>query len=300
MALQEGIYHAPGRRPACRSSPTRSSRPTVPSSRRGRRCRTRPRPCSRVTTFYRGFQRNDRRSWIGFHDGLSNLRSADREAVIAIDPGADEDWAVGGTYLAFLRLAVDLPGWRRLTGVEQELAVGRDKLSGCPITGIGEDRAPLTDAGCPAAGTEIWQSENDAGFAEPPEAEDPRVRASHVQRANHHQRPASDSGTRRIFRQGWRLARRRELRRRRGEAAGACEPAERLRGGCVLRAAGGGGRGRPVPRGGGVGRGHHSHPISVALSTAWARSATPSFAYALCRCVRTVLGESPSSCAMTL
>jgi hypothetical protein len=29
------------------------------------------------------------------------------------------------------------------------------------------------------------------------------VRASHVQRANHHQRPASDAGTRRIFRQGY-------------------------------------------------------------------------------------------------
>lgn len=160
-------------------------------------------PVLSVTTFYLGFQRNDRRSWIDFHDGLSNLRSEDREAVIAIGPGADEQWAVGGTYLAFLRLAVDLAGWRRLTRADQELAVGRDKLSGCPITGVGEDGAPLTDAGCPVTGTEIWQSGNDADFAEPPEVEDPRVRASHVQRANHHQRPASDAGTRRIFRQGY-------------------------------------------------------------------------------------------------
>ena len=40
-------------------------------------------PALSVTTFYLGFQRNDRRSWIDFHDGLSNLRSEDREAVIA-------------------------------------------------------------------------------------------------------------------------------------------------------------------------------------------------------------------------
>jgi deferrochelatase/peroxidase EfeB len=160
-------------------------------------------PALSLTTFYLGFQRNDRRSWIDFHDGLSNLRSEDREAVIAIDPGADEDWATGGTYLAFLRLAVDLVGWRRLGRTDQELAVGRDKLSGCPITGVGEDGAPLTDPGCPVAGTAIWEAPNDRPFAEPAEAEDPRVRASHVQRANHHQRPASDAGTRRIFRQGY-------------------------------------------------------------------------------------------------
>ena len=85
-------------------------------------------PALSVTTFYLGFQRNDRRSWIDFHDGLSNLRSEDREAVIAIASGGDEGWAVGGTYLAFLRLAVDLVGWRRLSRVDQELAVGRDKL----------------------------------------------------------------------------------------------------------------------------------------------------------------------------
>ncbi len=119
-------------------------------------------------------------------------------------PGrTDEAWVVGGTYLAFLRLSVDLAGWRRLTRTDQELAVGRDKLSGCPITAVGPDGAPLTDAGCPVAGTEIWQSDNDATFAEPPEVVDPVVRASHVQRANHHQRPSSDSGTRRIFRQGY-------------------------------------------------------------------------------------------------
>ena len=145
-------------------------------------------PVLSITTFYLGFQRNDGRSWIDFHDGVSNLRSEDREAVLRIDPGADEDWVVGGTYLAFLRLAVDLAGWRRLTRADQELAVGRDKLGGAPIVAIHAGGAPVADP------------EN---RREPPEIEDPRLRASHVQRANHHQRPSSDSGTRRIFRQGY-------------------------------------------------------------------------------------------------
>jgi len=160
-------------------------------------------PALELTTFYLGNQRDDHRSWIDFHDGLSNLRSEDRESVIAIGPGTDEAWAAGGTYLAFLRLAVDLVGWRRLDRSTQELAVGRDKLSGCPLVGLDESGAPRADPGCPVAGTEIHETPNDGPFAEPPEVSDPVVRASHVQRANHHIRPASDFGSRRIFRQGY-------------------------------------------------------------------------------------------------
>jgi len=160
-------------------------------------------PALELTTFYLGNQRDDHRSWIDFHDGLSNLRSEDREGVIAIGPGTDEGWAVGGTYLAFLRLAVDLVGWRRLSRVTQELAVGRDKLSGCPIVALGEDGAPVADPGCPVAGTQVHEAPNDEPFAEPPEVTGPAVRSSHVQRANHHIRPASDFGSRRIFRQGY-------------------------------------------------------------------------------------------------
>jgi Dyp-type peroxidase family len=160
-------------------------------------------PALELTTFFLGNQRDDRRSWIDFHDGLSNLRSEDREGVIAIGPGTDEGWAVGGTYLAFMRIAVDLAGWRRLSRADQELAVGRDKLSGCPIVGLGEDGAPRTDPACPVAGTQIHETTNDGPFAEPPEVSDPIARASHVQRANHHIRPASDFGSRRIFRQGY-------------------------------------------------------------------------------------------------
>ena len=60
-------------------SRTRSSRSTGRSSRPGSLptapIRRRARRRSSCATFYLGFQRDDRRSWIDFHDGLSNLRA---------------------------------------------------------------------------------------------------------------------------------------------------------------------------------------------------------------------------------
>jgi len=156
-----------------------------------------------ITSFYLGFQRSDRRSWIDFHDGLSNLKAEDRATVIAIKPSnQDEDWCLGGTYLAFIRIAVDLPAWRRLPRPTQELLVGRDKLSGCPLTAIVDER-PQTDPRCPVNGAPIWDEVNDAQFAEPPSTVGGAVALSHVQRANHHDRDLDHPGSGRIFRQGY-------------------------------------------------------------------------------------------------
>jgi deferrochelatase/peroxidase EfeB len=157
-----------------------------------------------VTAFYLGFQRSDRRSWIDFHDGLSNLEANQRERVIVTKRGQDEDWCVGGTYLAFLRIAVDLPAWRKLDRREQELLVGRDKLTGCPLIDIEPDGTLHTDPGCPVAGTQIWESPNDPRFAEPPPAVGAdEIRASHVHRASHHSDLVDEPRSRRIFRQGY-------------------------------------------------------------------------------------------------
>jgi deferrochelatase/peroxidase EfeB len=155
-----------------------------------------------LMTFYIGFQRQDRRSWIDFHDGLSNMRSEDREQAIAIDAGKEDPWCVGGTYLAFMRIGVDLAAWRRLGRREQELLVGRDKLSGCPLVDApgGE---PRVDPACPVAGTQIWEEPNDPLFGEPRGSTDVLVAQSHVQRANRHVEPASGPASRRIFRQGY-------------------------------------------------------------------------------------------------
>jgi deferrochelatase/peroxidase EfeB len=157
-----------------------------------------------ITAFYLGFQRSDRRSWIDFHDGLSNLHAGDRARVIAVKPvNSDEAWCLGGTYLAFIRIAVDLPAWRRLSRRQQELLVGRDKLTGCPLTRIGQDGSLATNPGCPVRGTEIWETPNDADFAEPPSAVGGAVALSHVQRANHHDRRIDAPKSGRIFRQGY-------------------------------------------------------------------------------------------------
>ena len=85
------------------------------------------------TSFYTGFQRDDYRSWLDFHDGVSNLRSgSERRGVIAIKPSAipEDQWIENGTYLAFMRLGIDLRIWKKISRSQQEIAVGRDKLSG--------------------------------------------------------------------------------------------------------------------------------------------------------------------------
>ena len=42
--------------------------------------------CLVLTKFYTGFQRDDGRSWLGFHDELSNMRDAEeRKDAISID-----------------------------------------------------------------------------------------------------------------------------------------------------------------------------------------------------------------------
>ncbi|WP_344422862.1 Dyp-type peroxidase [Streptomyces lavendulocolor] len=159
-----------------------------------------------ISGVHTGFQREDGRSWIGFHDGVSNLRSQDREGVVAIgEADAGEDgWTVGGTYLVFLRLAVDLDQWHTLPRAAQELLVGRDKLTGAPLTGVDAAGRPVPAAGCPVAGTtEVTQRGNEE-FTQPPPTADPVVAASHVHRAN--LTGAADPGqpgSLRVFRQGY-------------------------------------------------------------------------------------------------
>lgn len=158
--------------------------------------------------FCTGFQRDDGRSWIDFHDGLSNLKSEDRQAVLEISPdyspvGEDDEWTYGGTYLAFIKLTVDLSSWRTLLRERQELLVGRDKLSGCPLVSTQPNAAV---PGCPATGThEVGEDAANNVFREPPTLPETEqaLNSSHVQRANHHIDPFHDLTAQRIFRQGY-------------------------------------------------------------------------------------------------
>ena len=53
----------------------------------------------------------------------------------------------GGTYMAFLRLDVDLAAWRALSRAEQELAVGRDKLTGAALVAVDRRGRPVAKGG---------------------------------------------------------------------------------------------------------------------------------------------------------
>jgi deferrochelatase/peroxidase EfeB len=166
-------------------------------------------PMLQITAFFTGFHREDRRSWIDFHDGLSNpVKGEQRLQVIEIKesgtPQADA-WTRGGTTMTFMRLPIDLALWTRLSRGEQEALVGREKVSGCPLERIGNGR-PLPVAGCPLPATvEVSQAGNEL-FREPPDGVAAEIRKSHVQRANHHRQEFGNPESLRIYRQGYEFA----------------------------------------------------------------------------------------------
>lgn len=161
-----------------------------------------------LAAFYKGFSRPDRRSWLGFHDGISNLRSgAERQGVVQIkdeNAAAPADhWTRGGSYLAFMRIVVDIEAWERLSHTDQEILVGRTKLSGCPISHITTGPVPQPVANCPATGTSDILAPENAAFRSPPRSTDTTILASHVQRANQSSQVPNDENSLRIYRQGY-------------------------------------------------------------------------------------------------
>ncbi len=150
-----------------------------------------------ITASFSGYGRTDGRGWLDFHDGVSNLEAGDR--LDAIEAPADPEWMQGGTYLAFLRLAVDLAAWRSLDRMRQELLVGRDKLSGLAL------RAARRDAGgapCPPA-EQPSETVGGPDWVDPPQTTDRLLEASHIHRANQSRASAAAPGAWRMFRQGY-------------------------------------------------------------------------------------------------
>ncbi len=149
-----------------------------------------------VVTFHAGFGRVDGRSWIDFHDGLNNMEAgAERRSAIEV-VASDPPWMKGGTYMGFLRVEVDLMSWRRLSREHQEILVGRDKLTGCPLEKVDRapngDLTPVTMTGCPASGRPSPEHRN------PSRPGDPLVQASHIHRTNRNRgRPDTDAQNRR-------------------------------------------------------------------------------------------------------
>jgi Dyp-type peroxidase family len=154
-----------------------------------------------IVTFHGGFnRRDDRRSWLGFFDGLSNIASQERAAVVTA-VGGHPPWMDGGTYMGVLRLDLDLRKWRGLSREHQETIIGRDKLSGCPLERIDPPLNPVAAEGCPVLG----HGRAPEKFVDPAPASvrQPLLRQSHIHRANPN---SSEPGRReynRIFRQGY-------------------------------------------------------------------------------------------------
>lgn len=101
-----------------------------------------------MSHFFSGFQRPDRRGWLGFHEGVSNIQPEERLGAIVINntniSKPSDVWTVGGTYLAFLRIAINLETWLKTSVRDQELIVGRHKLTGCPLIGTDLKGNPVT------------------------------------------------------------------------------------------------------------------------------------------------------------
>ena len=155
----------------------------------------------RVIAVYDGFGRPDGRGWLEFHDGVANMPSRERHRALAA--GRDPRWMAGGTYMAFLRLRVDLRAWRVLDRGDQELVIGRDKLTGSPLVAVRRDargRArPVAAPPLPRRATDRQRADR----ADPPQTADRLLEASHVHRANQNRSSPDAPAGLRIFRQGY-------------------------------------------------------------------------------------------------
>lgn len=155
-----------------------------------------------VIASYDGFQRDDARSWIGFHDGINNIEPSQRPAAVVCT--GDPDWNRGGTYLALLRIEVDLRPWRVRSKTEQEVLVGRDKVTGWPL-----DAASFEDGRLQLRPVSEEPIRDDADWltrdrwVNPPETADSVLENSHVHRANQNRAAGTTSAGERVFRQGY-------------------------------------------------------------------------------------------------
>ncbi|HEY7082289.1 MAG TPA: hypothetical protein VH500_21575 [Nitrososphaeraceae archaeon] len=170
-----------------------------------------------IRKFYTGFNQPDQRNWLGFYDGISNMKSDERIHAIAINGNSlsqDDSWLMNGTYMAFLRIGIDLGIWSSIDQKTQEIIIGRDKLTGCPLVGIDEAGNPVKDPRCPVRGTlDITDSGNE-GFREhgefgqqtnlPSGVSDKGLVDSHIGRTHRAVGvPAWNSESSRIFRQSF-------------------------------------------------------------------------------------------------
>jgi Dyp-type peroxidase family len=176
-------------------------------------------------TFFTGFQRDDGRSWLGFHDQVSNMPNPkERKNAIVIDIVKNDlvhrdFWTAGGTYLAFLRTEIDLNIWEKIERKQQEIIVGREKMTGIPLVGVDKQGNPITREEClPASEIRTFDKRfhNHPDYFKKPKISN-KIKAmidvdassrilsqSHIGRTRHIDHIGNENPTsRRIFRQGF-------------------------------------------------------------------------------------------------
>jgi deferrochelatase/peroxidase EfeB len=87
----------------------------------------------------------------GFLDGTNNVHGDDEPTMdehIWVGTSDDPNWMHGGTYLVARRIRMRIEVWDRSSLGDQEATIGRNKLSGAPLTGTQErDTVDLTALG---------------------------------------------------------------------------------------------------------------------------------------------------------
>jgi len=165
----------------------------------------------RIIGLYSGFQRADKRNWFGFHDGVSNLKSRERPNVISINSRSlseSDKWAINGTFLAFIRIGLDLERWEQTPIAFQEISIGRDKLTGCPLVGVDKNMKPIKVSRCPVPGTSEVIDPGNEYFRDHPvygiSHGGKDLQLSHIGSTSPVDRiPVGDKKSLRIFRQGF-------------------------------------------------------------------------------------------------
>jgi deferrochelatase/peroxidase EfeB len=156
------------------------------------------------TKFYTGFRRSNQRNWLGFHDGLSNIPRKYRKEVIFIDDANIQNkWTNGGTYMSFIRFIIKIQDWWRTDILDQEIIIGREKISGCTIKGIDRNGNIVRDRSCPTMGTKYVTEEGNEKYRSSTSVDSnySKLNLSHV--STMHTSTSNNKMDIAIFRQGY-------------------------------------------------------------------------------------------------
>ncbi|WP_422334833.1 iron uptake transporter deferrochelatase/peroxidase subunit [Rhodococcus sp. (in: high G+C Gram-positive bacteria)] len=81
------------------------------------------------------------RNLFGFKDGTNNIKAEEPSVTdehVWVDPGDDQPWMGGGSFLVARRIRMLIEQWDRTVLHEQEAVIGRAKGSGAPLGGTHE------------------------------------------------------------------------------------------------------------------------------------------------------------------